>query len=74
MAVTFSSIADGVPATLQTFEDRITALTESGRELTSAELIDLQRMTTEWTLAANTYSTIIKTLGDSLRGTLQKIN
>ena len=74
MAVTFSSIAGGVPATLATFENRITELTASGRELTSAELIDLQRMTTEWTLAANTYSTIIKTLGDSLRGTLQKIN
>lgn len=74
MAVTFSSVTDGVPGTLKIFEDRIEALTESGRELTSAELIDLQRATTEWTLAANTYSTIIKTLGDSLRGTLQKIN
>jgi hypothetical protein len=73
MAVTFSTIAGNIPTTLAGFESQIEALVAKP-ELTSAELIDLQRMTTEWTLAANTFSTILKTLGDSLRSTLQKIN
>lgn len=73
MAVTFSSIAANVPTTLENFETKIDALT-SKTDLTSGELFDLQRAVTEWTLAANTYSTVLKSLGDSLRGTLQKIN
>lgn len=73
MAVTFSTIADGVPASLATFEADIEALIDKG-DLTSTELFQLQQAVTEWTLAANTYSTILKSLGDSLRNTLQKIN
>lgn len=73
MAVTFSSITDGIGVTLDRFEAPIDAMIDKG-DLGAAELIDLQKMTTEWTLAANTYSTILKTLGDALRGTLQKIN
>ena len=73
MAVTFSSIGDQVPGALAAFETKIDALT-SKPELTTGELFDLQRAVTEWSLATNTYSTVLKSLGDSLRGTLQKIN
>ena len=73
MAVTFGTIAGNIPTTLASFEAEIEALVAKP-ELTSGEMIELQRMTTEWTLAANTFSTILKTLGDSLRSTLQKIN
>lgn len=73
MAVTFSSIADNLPDTLKVFEDRMNVLIDKG-DLTSTELFELQRYVTEWSLASNTYSTILKSLGDSLRGTLQKIN
>lgn len=71
--ITFSSIADNMPVTLSGFEDKMNTLIDKG-DLTSTELFELQRYVTEWSLAANTYSTILKSLGDSLRGTLQKIN
>lgn len=73
--LTFNSIAANVPTTLKTYEDQIKALTDADNgNLTSGDLFTLQQLTTQWSLAATTYTTILKSLGDTMRGALQKIN
>ena len=75
MAITFDSIAGQVPGILSNLEGDIQqVLNKPADQQESTDFIQLQQMTTEWSLAANTVSTVIKTLGDALRGTLQKIN
>jgi hypothetical protein len=71
--LTFDAISDQMPAVINEFEDDIEGLLELTNP-TSTDLFAMQKAITEWSLASNTISTVLKTLGDTLKSTLQKIN
>ena len=71
--LTFESVSDTMPASINNFELEIERLMEIENP-TSVDLFAMQKSITEWSLASSTISTVFKTLGDTLKGTLQKIN
>jgi Type III secretion needle MxiH, YscF, SsaG, EprI, PscF, EscF len=71
--LTFDSISDTMPNAINSFETEIERLMEIENP-TSVDLFAMQKSITEWSLASSTISTVLKTLSDTLKGTLQKIN
>ena len=71
--LTFDSVSDTLPAAINNFELEIERLMEIENP-TSVDLFAMQKSITEWSLASSTISTVFKTLGDTLKSTLQKIN
>jgi hypothetical protein len=71
--LTFDSISDTMPNAINSFEGEIERLMEIENP-TSVDLFAMQKSITEWSLASSTISTVLKTLSDTLKGTLQKIN
>jgi type III secretion apparatus needle protein len=71
----FTTITDSLNGGLSTFETELrVAFENKSEDMNAADLLELQTLVTEWSLFLNTHSTVVKSLGDALRGVLQKIN
>lgn len=71
----FTTITGSLNSGLSSFETELRAAFENKSEdMNAADLLELQTLVTEWSLFLNTHSTVVKSLGDALRGVLQKIN
>jgi type III secretion protein F len=72
--INFADVADKMSAAVSNLDGQIRTILDGGADLDTVEMMNLQSKLTEWSLAINMQSTMIKTLGDALRGILQKIN
>ena len=71
----FDTITTSLNGGLGNYETELRAAFEGKTEdMSAADLLELQTLVTEWSLFLNTHSTVVKSLGDALRGVLQKIN
>ena len=71
-SLNFESITGTLPGAINGFETKIEDLMNIENP-TSVQLFEMQQAITQWSLASTTISTVLKTLGDTLKGTLQKI-
>jgi type III secretion apparatus needle protein len=69
----FGTLIGNLGTNLTAFETRINEAA-SKADLTTADLLVLQKDVTEWSIFVNTSSSVIKALGDELKGILQRIN
>lgn len=73
-SLSFSSISAPVSSTLNTMESQINSvLGNNNGNLTATDLFNLQMQVSQWSIANETFSTMIKSLKDTLSGTLNKI-
>lgn len=73
MTISFAMIDDKVGAHLKTKETNLNKyITDLGETPTTADLIALQRNTTEWSLMVDLHATLNKTLSDTMKGVVQK--
>lgn len=74
-SLTFQGIVGNLNSGLGDYEAKVRAAFEGKTDdMSTSDLLELQTMVTEWSLFLNTHSTVVKSLGDALRGVLQKIN
>lgn len=54
-------------------EANLRSFSQSMDPSSTADLINLQHLTQQWTMAVNLQSTTIKMVGDTLKGVVQKV-
>lgn len=71
--VSFAMVESKVGTHLKTMETNLNKfITDLGATPTTADLIALQRNTTEWSLIVDLNATLNKTLSDTMKGVVQK--
>jgi hypothetical protein len=74
MAFALGDISANFSGVVTPLESSIQALVDQNpADVTSTDLLQLQFEVSQWSIVNTSYSTVIKTLGDTLKGTLQKI-
>lgn len=74
MAFTLGDISTNFSGVVTPLETSIKAIVDKDpADVTSTDLLQLQFEVSQWSLVNTSYSTVIKTLGDTLKGTLQKV-
>jgi len=69
----FDTISDTLSTALQSSESAIgTLITTAGASGSTTDLLNLQVAIQKWTLVSTVQSTVVKDLGDSLKGIIQK--
>lgn len=69
----FDTISDTLSTALQSSESSISSLiTTAGASGSTTDLLNLQVAIQKWTLVSTVQSTVVKDLGDSLKGIIQK--
>ena len=71
--LTFDTISGNMPTALGNIENDINTFTQNPNP-TASDLFQEQLAVTKWGLIVSNFSTILKTLGDTLKNTLQKIS
>ncbi len=76
MALTFDAINTFNTSVVSVAEtslgDKLTALNAKGDTVTSGDLLQVQTYMQKWTLTTDIQSTLTKSLGDALKGIIQK--
>ncbi|MGI4860219.1 MAG: EscF/YscF/HrpA family type III secretion system needle major subunit, partial [Janthinobacterium lividum] len=71
--ITFDSVTASMTSSLSSAESNInTLLSTAGNSTSTTDLLALQTAIQKWTLISSVQSTLIKDLGDSLKGIIQK--
>ena len=69
----YQQIADSMGQTTSTSEANLRAFSNTMDPSSSSDMIKLQNMTQQWTMAVNLQSTTLKMVGDALKGIVQKV-
>ncbi|MBL6080020.1 hypothetical protein JMJ56_18525 [Belnapia sp. T18] len=69
----YQSVADTAGRATDNYQNQLNSFTKTMDSTNSADMVKLQAMTNQWSLAINLQSTMIKTIGDALKGVVQKI-
>jgi type III secretion protein F len=73
MSVNLSTIASTIGSKIAGIESTLTTtLNGVGLETSTAEMLSIQADIQKWTLATDIQSNVTKTLGDALKGIIQK--
>lgn len=73
MSVNLSTIASTIGSKIAGIESTLkTTLSGVGLETSTAEMLSIQADIQKWTLATDIQSNVTKTLGDALKGIIQK--
>lgn len=72
MALTFDNINNTVGQTLQVHQRELETFTSSMDPTNTADLLKMQQMMQEWTMLTQLQSTLVKDIGDALKGIIQK--
>lgn len=72
MALTFDTIGNSIGRTLETRQRELESFTSTMDPNSTADLIQMQRMMQEWTMLTQLQSTLVKDIGDALKGIIQK--
>lgn len=71
--ITMDFLDDTVMKSIQTQEDTLkTSIQQSGNNPTTADLLVLQQGVTRWSMTVQIQSTLVKELGDAMKGVIQK--
>jgi type III secretion protein F len=72
MALTFDTISNTVGQTLKVHQQELQSFTSSMDPSNTADLLKMQQMMQEWTMLTQLQSTLVKDIGDALKGIIQK--
>lgn len=72
MALTFDSINNTIGQTLEVQQSELENFTSSMDPTDTADLLKMQQMMQEWTMLMELQSTLVKDIGDALKGIIQK--
>ncbi|MCY0387263.1 type III secretion protein [Robbsia sp. Bb-Pol-6] len=71
--ITFDSVSTSMTSALSSAESNISSLlSTAGNSTSTTDLLALQVAIQKWTLIGSVQSTLVKDLGDSLKGIIQK--
>lgn len=69
----YQSISDTAGRSAGAYQSQLASFTQTMDPTNTADMVKLQAMTNQWSLAVNLQSTMIKTVGDALKGVVGKI-
>lgn len=69
----YNQIADTMGQTTSSTEASLRSFSQTMDPGSSADMIKLQNLTQQWTMALNLQSTTVKMVGDALKGIVQKV-
>jgi len=72
MAITFDLISRTVGQAMETRETQLAQFTQTMDPNSTMDLVKMQHMVQQWTMLTQLNSTLIKELGDTLKGVIQK--
>ncbi|WP_142848259.1 EscF/YscF/HrpA family type III secretion system needle major subunit [Telmatospirillum sp. J64-1] len=72
MALTFDTINQTIGRTMQVRQDELASFTQSMNPESTTDLLRMQQMMQEWTMVTQLQSTMVKEIGDALKGIIQK--
>lgn len=73
--LTFGGITDAVGAASRTLENNLRGEIENMKKadtIDTADMLKLQQVMQQWTMMTQVQSTVVKELGDTLKGIIQK--
>lgn len=72
MSLNFDTVNQAIGRTLETKQAELRAFTESMDPESTVDLLRMQQMMQEWTMMTQLQSTLVKEIGDALKGIIQK--
>ncbi|MCC9620344.1 EscF/YscF/HrpA family type III secretion system needle major subunit [Thalassospira sp. MA62] len=74
MSLTFNSIGQSLGNNMKASENDFNNFMQNMDSSDPSQMIEMQRKMQEWTLSVQMQTSTIKSLGDALRGVIQKMN
>lgn len=72
MSVTFDTINNTIGQVLKARQDELATFTSTMNPNSTSDLLKMQQMMQEWTMLTQLQSTLVKDIGDALKGIIQK--
>ena len=69
----YKQINDTMGTSITAVEQQLTSFTQTMDPGNASDMIKMQTLTQQWTLAINLQSTMMKAISDTLKGVVQKI-
>lgn len=72
MSLNFDTVNQTIGRTLEVKQAELRSFTESMDPESTVDLLRMQQMMQEWTMMTQLQSTLVKEIGDALKGIIQK--
>lgn len=72
MALTFDAVNNTIGRTLEARQNELRTFTSTMDTNNTADLLRMQQMMQEWSMLTQLQSTVVKDIGDALKGIIQK--